>query len=212
MKLRQSSMPEESYWETFFDPSSILGRLHIGKELRDVVELGCGYGTFSLPVASAISGTLCSFDIEAAMVERTRRRAEERGIINLRCEQRDVFRDGFGVAPHSQDGCLLFNILHCENPVGVLREAGSVITEQGSVFVIHWRHDPSTPRGPSLDIRPRPEDCMRWAREAGLRLDESGIVDLPPYHYGLVLKRQAKTVSPANATASFRRSPGSKRG
>jgi SAM-dependent methyltransferase len=194
MKLRQSGMPEESYRETLFDVDAIVKRLHIGKELRDVVELGCGYGTFSLPVAAAISGTLRSFDIEAAMVERTRRRAEERGVGNLRCEQRDVFQDGFGVASDSQHGCLLFNILHCENPVRVLREAARVVTHHGSVFVIHWRFDPGTPRGPSLDIRPRPEDCLRWAGEAGLCLN-GDIVDLPPYHYGLVVRKQGKTVT-----------------
>jgi SAM-dependent methyltransferase len=192
MKLRQSGMPEEHYWETLLDLAVIIRRLHIGRDLRDVVELGCGYGTFSLPVAAAISGTLSSFDIERDMVERTRMRGEERGIGNLSCEQRDVFQDGFGVASHSQDGCLLFNILHCENPVRVLQEAARVITDLGSVFVIHWRCDPQTPRGPSLDIRPRPEDCLRWAAEAGLRVDDHGLVDLPPYHYGLVLKKHAK--------------------
>ena len=202
MKLRQSGMPEESYWETLFDPDVIVRRLHIGKELRDVVELGCGYGTFSLPVAAAISGTLRSFDIEPAMVERTRMRAEERGIGNLRCEQRDVFQDGFGVISRSQDGCLLFNILHCENPVQVLQEAYRIITDDGRVFVIHWRFDPGTPRGPSLDIRPRPEDCARWAGEAGLFLDGDGVVDLPPHHYGLVLKKRAKTISPDLPTLS----------
>ena len=211
MKIRQSGMPEESYWETLLDPGFILRSLHVGKELRDVVELGCGYGTFSLPVASAISGTLSSFDIEAAMVERTRVRAEEHGITNLRCERRDVFRDGFGVAPRSQDACLLFNILHCEDPVRVLQEAAGVITAQGSILVIHWRHDPSTPRGPSLDIRPRPDDCVRWARKAGLRPAANGVVDLPPYHYGLILKKKAKAVHRANAEASWR-SPRRKRG
>lgn len=190
MKLRQSGMPEESYWESLFDPGSILRSLHIGKELQDVVELGCGYGTFSLPVAPAISGTLSAFDMEAAMVERTRERARERGIANLRCEQRDVFQDGFDVAPQSQDACLLFNILHCENPIKVLRQAAGVITEQGTVLVIHWRHDQNTPRGPSLDIRPRPEDCLPWACKAGLRPAGNGVVDLPPYHYGLMLRKQ----------------------
>jgi SAM-dependent methyltransferase len=204
MKLRQSGMPEESYWETLFDPGSILRSLHIGKQLRNVAELGCGYGTFSLPVASAISGTLTAFDIEAAMVERTRARAKERGIANLRCEQRDVFQHGFDVDPQSQDACLLFNILHCEDPVRVLRQAAGIVAEQGTVLVIHWRHDPSTPRGPSLDIRPRPEDCARWARKAGLWPVDIGIVDLPPYHYGLILKKRKNAVRRASLEASLR--------
>ena len=188
-------MPEEAYWETLLDVNGILERLRIGNGLQDVVELGCGYGTFSLPVAASISGVLLAFDIDAAMVTRTRQRAEERGIRNLLCEQRDVFQDGFGVGAGSQDACLLFNILHCEQPVRILQEAARVITGQGSVFVIHWRHDPATPRGPSLDIRPRPEQCMQWAQSAALQPTENGAVDLPPYHYGLVLKKVPPSVS-----------------
>lgn len=191
MKLRQSGMPEESYWETLFDVDAIIHRLGIGNDLRDVVELGCGYGTFSLPVAAAISGTLRSFDIEQAMVDRTLERARERGVNNLICETRDVFQDGFGVPSQSQDGCLLFNILHGERPAQILQEAARIINDHGLVFIIHWRFDPQTPRGPSLDIRPRPGDCLKWAEDEGLSL-QGEIVGLPPYHYGLVLKKQPK--------------------
>lgn len=42
MKLRESSMPEEAYWETLFDVPQILDRLEIDSRLKDVVELGCG--------------------------------------------------------------------------------------------------------------------------------------------------------------------------
>jgi hypothetical protein len=56
----------------------------------------------------------------------------------------------------------------------------------GEVLVIHWRHG-DTPRGPSLDIRPRPEEITRWAREADL--EQAGdILELPPWHYGVRLK------------------------
>lgn len=32
---------------------------------------------------------------------------------------------------------------------------------------MHWRSDILTPRGPSLDIRPRPEQCQAWLCAAG---------------------------------------------
>ena len=47
MKLRESGMPEECYWETLFNVELILNRLEINERHRDVVELGCGYGTFT---------------------------------------------------------------------------------------------------------------------------------------------------------------------
>ena len=60
---------------------------------------GCGYGTFTLPVARRISGVLETIEIEPAMVERTRQRAHEAGLWNVECERRDVMAEGFGGAP-----------------------------------------------------------------------------------------------------------------
>src|SRR5687768_14756293 len=148
MKIRDSGMPDEEYWESMFDVPRILDWMDLG-ECHDVAELGCGYGTFSLPVAKAISGTLYTFDVDPAMLARTRERAAGLPIV---CEQRDVMQSGFGVYA---DCVLLFNILHCERPVELLRHAANALHVDGHVLVIHWRYG-ETPRGPSLDIRPKP--------------------------------------------------------
>jgi hypothetical protein len=57
------------------------------------------------------------------------------------------------------------------------------------VLVIHCRYDPMTPRGPNLEIRPRPEQIAGWARETGLLEVQGPVIDLPPWHYGLRLRR-----------------------
>jgi SAM-dependent methyltransferase len=189
MKLRESGMPDESYWETLFDVKLILDRLGIDDQIKDVVELGCGYGTFTLPVARRISGVLRTFDIDAEMVNRTVRRAAAEGVSNILSERRDVFLDGFGLAPKSQDACLLFNILHCEEPLQVLVEASRVVRPAGSIQVIHWRYDAATPRGPNMEIRPRPEQILEWGRKAGLNSDPNPILDLPAWHYGIRFRR-----------------------
>ena len=190
MKLRESGMPEEAYWETLFDVPLILDRLGINSELRDVVELGCGYGTFTLPVAQRISGLLTTFDIDPVMVERSRVRATLSGVGNVLHVVGDVFADGFGESA-SKDACLLFNILHCEQPVKLLAEAARVVRPAGYVYVIHWRYDPATPRGPSMEIRPRPEQILNWANEAGLLAFLEVVLDLPPWHYGIRFQRVA---------------------
>jgi len=177
MKIRDSGMPDETYWESLFDVPLILSRLGIDR-FHDVAELGCGYGTFTIPIAEAIGGTLYTFDVEPEMIARTKERA---GGLRIVYEHRDVMETGFGV---QVDAALLFNILHTEQPVRLLQHAAAAAP---NVLAIHWRHG-ETPRGPSLDIRPRPEQIIEWAAEADLE-PLGAVIDLPPWHYGVRLVR-----------------------
>lgn len=90
MKVRDSGMPDEALWDPLFDVDLILQRLGIDASLIDVAELGCGYGTFTLPVAERISGTLHSYDIEEAMVARTKQQVARAGRADVVVECRDV--------------------------------------------------------------------------------------------------------------------------
>lgn len=181
-------MPPQNYWETLLDVPYILDAFGFGATTGDVVELGGGYGTFTLPLAQCIRGTVHTIDIDAAMVAITTDRASEAGLANVKAETRDVLAGGFGPPAGSCDAALLFNILHAEEPVALLRAAREVVRPGGLVAVIHWRSDVVTPRGPSLDIRPRPEQITTWAVEAGLKPESEAFL-LPPWHFGLKLRR-----------------------
>jgi SAM-dependent methyltransferase len=196
MKLRDSGMPDEAYWETLFDVSAIMNRLNIDHRTGDAVELGCGYGTFSLPVAGRISGILRTFDIDPEMIARTRQRAVSAGITNIVAALRDVFAEGFGVPDASQDACLLFNILHCEKPQRLLSEAARVLKNGGKLLVIHWCPDPVTPRGPALEIRPTPQQILEWVLATGSFGSRETTLDLPPWHYGLRFIRNPEGAVP----------------
>lgn len=187
MKVRDSGMPNEELWEQLFDVGLILARLGIDASLADVTELGCGHGTFTIPVARRICGTLHTYDIDEAMVARTRERAADAGLANVEVGHRNVLLHGFRESPGSQDACLLFNILHHEEPVALFTAAAGIVRTGGLVFAIHWRHDAATPRGPDLSIRPRPEEILAWAAEVSRFGVMSEVLDLPPWHFGLVL-------------------------
>jgi SAM-dependent methyltransferase len=192
MKLRDSGMPSQDYWETLLDVPLILDRFGIGQALRDVAELGCGYGTFTLPVAKRVVGIVHAFDIDPQMTELTGRRAAEAGLSNVNTVMRDVLEQGFGLQEASVDAVLLFNILHCERPADILREAARVARAGGIVAVVHWRTDIATPRGPSAEIRPDAARIATWAGETN-ELDVDGAsFDLPPWHYGLKLLRRQR--------------------
>ncbi len=145
----------------------------------------CGYGTFTVPVAQRIQGVLYALDLEPDMLAATRQMASTQGIDNVTLRQRDFVVEGSGLPDASVDYAMLFNILHAEDPLGLLREAYRVLRVGGRLGVIHWCYDESTPRGPSLDIRPRPADCAAWIEQAGFLVTRSN-VDLPPYHYGFL--------------------------
>ena len=189
MKTRESGMPEEEMWREFFDPEATLRLLKLTSLCRDVVDFGCGYGTFTIPAARIVRGTVHSLDVEPDMVSATQAKADAVGLLNVRTYLRDFVAEGSGLPLSSMDYAMLFNILHAEQPERLLREAHRILVPGGLLGIIHWNYDPSTPRGPSMEIRPRPEQCLDWAVQEGFRLLPPGIVNLPPYHYGMTLER-----------------------
>ncbi len=184
-------MPEEAYWEGFFDAAAVLQALLPGESLAgDAVEFGCGYGTFTLAEAARSRGMVSTFDIDPAMVARTCQRAEDAGLDNVRASVRDFIAEGTGLSAASQSRALIFNLLHIEVPLALLDEALRVLEVDGRLLVIHWRSDIPTPRGPSLEIRPTAAQCTQWITQAGFRAVR--VVDLSqasPYHFGLIAER-----------------------
>jgi SAM-dependent methyltransferase len=188
MKIRDSGMPDSHTWESFFEPSSVLRRLAFSCSIEDVAELGCGYGTFSIPAAQLTSGSVHAFDIDREMIAATNTKARSLGLSNLMAVERDFVAEGTGLAEGSTGYAMLFNVLHAEDAASLLREAFRILRPHGVLGIIHWIHDGGTPRGPALTIRPRPEQCSTWAEQVGFVLEGSPI-SLPPYHYGLVLRK-----------------------
>jgi SAM-dependent methyltransferase len=184
MKTRESGMPEESMWEGFFTPDLTLKNLGLSPQAGDVADFGCGYGTFSVAAARITTGVVHAIDIDPAMVEATRAKAAAASLGNVKVELRDFVAEGAGLPAASVGYAMLFNILHAEAPGVLLREAWRVLRPGGGLGLMHWRYDPSTPRGPSMAIRPRLEQLITWAEAAGFRLSGEGVIDLPPYHYG----------------------------
>lgn len=189
MKGRESGMPAEESWDTFFDASCIVRKLGCAESRLGLVEFGCGYGQFTLPAARITQGRVFALDIDPKMVARTERKVRDAGLANVSVELRDFIEDGSGRPDSSADYAMLFNILHIEDPVGLLAEARRILAPGGKVGIIHWRTDIATPRGPSLAIRPGPEQCRGWGEAAGLAFVRCEGLSCCSYHYGMVLER-----------------------
>lgn len=184
-------MPEEAYWATFFEPEAALDQLLVLDDpTGNIVEFGCGFGTFTLPAARRTAGIVTALDIEPEMIEAVRQKTGAEVCHNIQLALRDFVADGTGLKSTTQAHAMIFNLLHLENPVALLREAHRVLGPAGTLSVIHWRSDIPTPRGPSLAIRPTPEQCRNWMQEAGFATIQT--VDLQaccPYHFGLIGRR-----------------------
>ena len=183
-KYRESGMPQEHHWKKFFKPQKILETL--GVKEGHIVDVGSGYGTFTIPAARRTRDTVFAIEIDPEMIERLKAQARQKNLENIKTLKRDVSRNGTGLKDNSVQHVLLFNILHGENPVGLLTEASRILNPNGTIAVIHWNYDPATPRGPPMQIRPKPEQIIQWAKKAGLTLHKK--YGLPPHHYGLVFK------------------------
>jgi len=188
MKGRESGMPPKDVWEGFFNPAEVLHMLELDGTIEGAVEFGCGYGTFTIPAARIVNGTVHAIDIDADMIEVTTAQAERLGLRNINAVLRDFLAEGTGLKDASVDYAMLFNILHVEHVEKMLEEARRVLKGGGRLGIIHWNYDSSTPRGPSMAIRPKPEQCIEWASAAGF--SQPRIFDLRPFHYGIVMDKR----------------------
>jgi hypothetical protein len=83
---------------------------------------------------------------------------------------------------------MLFNILHHDSPLEFIIEAYRILKPNGKIGIIHWRSDISTPRGPDLNIRPKPEQITSWFDQQKFRIDKQPCI-IEPYHFGLIISK-----------------------
>ncbi len=180
-------MPPEAYWSTFFDPEGVLEVLWPHSEREGpLVEFGSGFGTFTLPAARRTRHEVTALDIEPDLVALVRERALAEELIHLHVELRDFVAHGTGLPSGSQAHAMIYNLLHIEAPLELLREAHRVLRPGGTLSVMHWRSDIDTPRGPPLEIRPHRSQCARWMAQAGfVSVTPVDVQAQAPFHFGL---------------------------
>lgn len=188
MKVRESGMPDEKTWNNFFDIDLILNEMGINSEIENLVEIGCGYGTFTIPSAKQIKGKYYAFDIENEMLYIVEQKLKKDKISNVVLEQRDILAKTTGLNDNSVDYVMLFNILHHDSPIDLLNEAYRILKPKGKIGIIHWRSDISTPRGPDLSIRPTANQIMQIIDKSKFTLVKNPTI-IKPYHYGLIISK-----------------------
>ncbi len=187
MKSRESGMPEQKMWNNLFNIEMILNKMEINNSVKSLVDFGCGYGTFAIPASELINGNVYALDIETELIEKLSGIAQQ-NFPNLVPINLDFIQNEIKIENDLVNYVMLFNILHAEESEILLKKAFKLLENGGKLGVIHWIFDEKTPRGPSMKIRPKPEELKNKIEKVGFKILKYNIT-LPPYHFGILAEK-----------------------
>jgi ubiquinone/menaquinone biosynthesis C-methylase UbiE len=187
-------MPDPGWWEALWpDPARVLSDVGIRPGM-DVVDLCCGDGWFTLPLARLVR-TISAIDIDGALLQAAKLRMAERGgATNCTFVEADAYDIG-KVTPGPVDHVFLANAFHGVPDKPRLAKAVRDVLKPGGVFsIVSWHARPreetpvlGQPRGPATELRMTPEQTIA-AVEPG-RLRHVRTVEVSPHHYGAVFEK-----------------------
>jgi SAM-dependent methyltransferase len=186
-----TEMPTEGWWDTLWpDPARVLTSLGL-KPGMGVVDLCCGDGWFTLPMAQ-IASHVVAIDIGQKLLDMARARMAT--VTNCEFVEADAF-DIAKVVKRPAEFVFLANVFHGVPDRPRLAAAVKDVLQPDGLFVIvnwHSRSREETPvlgqpRGPKTELRIGPETTKADVEAGGLKL--ASVVELPPYHYGAVFQK-----------------------
>ncbi|MCI5108404.1 MAG: class I SAM-dependent methyltransferase [Candidatus Pacebacteria bacterium] len=171
----------------FSNPKRIIDSLSIIPGMK-IADIGSGSGEYSLPLAEATgsSGKVYAIDIQKDLLERLKKAADERGIMNIDILWGDVDEDGgTGLKDNSVDMSIAPNILfQVEKPESLAKEIGRITKPNGKVVLIDW----SDSFG---GLGPRKESI--FSKEKALTVfsgfEKVSEIEAGDHHWGIILKK-----------------------
>ena len=193
MRVRESGMPEQSYWESLIDACGLLEEMEIGPKVS-VFEFGFGYGSF-LKCFNGKHARVAGIDIDQTMVDATRTRLMQSGIESeVRCC--DFFDDDLRESFGTFDVCLMMNILHQAEPEELVSLARRMLLPNGRIGMCHWRDDIETPRGPPQEMRIGLAEAEALFESCGLDVVKAANSTRSSYHYFVVATQAGRSIRP----------------
>ena len=188
-----TTMPNPDWWQALWpDPSKII--VEMGVEPGVVaIDLCCGDGLFTVPLAR-VAKRVYAIDIDPVMLNRARSRVAEARGDNCKFAVADAMAVD-AIVPEPVDYVFLANTFHgVPDQPGLARAVAAVLKPKGLLGIINWRRRPreetvvlGQSRGPKTEMRIEANDVAAIVQPAGLLLNR--IVELPPYHYGVVFQK-----------------------
>jgi ubiquinone/menaquinone biosynthesis C-methylase UbiE len=186
-------MPDRDWWSALWsDPEGTLRSLGINPEMT-VLDLCCGDGWFTAPLAKLTGGRCYALDLDPEMLAKARAEVARAGAQVKQWLEGDA-RDLPKLMPENVDFVLIANTFHgVPDKTGLARAIAGILNPQGRFAVVNWHARPreetsvrGRPRGPKTEMRMTPEQTQAVVEPAGFQLEK--VVELPPYHYGAVFR------------------------
>lgn len=189
-----TEMPRSGWWEALWpDPAGVLAAVGLKPGL-DVIDLCSGDGWFTLPIAK-IANHVIAVDLDPALLEVAKNTLAAEGLTNCNF----VVGDAYEIAkliPEPKNFIYMANAFHgVPDQPRLARAVYESLTPGGVFAIVNWHQRPreetiisGEPRGPRSELRLSPEQTVDAVTSSGLTLVD--IVEIPPYHYGALFKRQ----------------------
>jgi SAM-dependent methyltransferase len=190
-----TAMPDAAWWRALWpQPEKVLADIGI-KPGMHVVDLCCGDGLFTAPLAKMVSRVV-AIDLDPEMVNRARAEVAAAGATNCAFIVGDAY-DVAELIKEPVDLVLIANTFHGVPDKECLAHAvAAVLKPGGHLSVVNWHRRPreetvvlGQARGPKTEMRMEPDEVACTVKPARLRL--LCAVELPPYHYGAIFEKPA---------------------
>lgn len=187
-------MPDRDWWSALWpDPQGLLQQIGIRRGMS-VLDLCCGDGYFTGPLAALVDGRLAALDLDPAMIELAKAEVERSGASVRQWICADATS---ALAKHLDepvDFVLIANTFHgAPDQIGLACSVREVLKPDGLFCIVNWHPAPreetvvlGKPRGPRTEMRMSPEAVRTVVETAGFFMQR--VVDLPPYHYAAVFE------------------------
>jgi SAM-dependent methyltransferase len=188
-----TSMPDREWWAALWpDPTRVLRQIGVEPDMV-VLDLCCGDGYFTGPLAQLVRGGVYAIDLDARLIEQAKAEVARYGALVREWICADARRVN-ELLDDPVDYVLLANTFHGVPDQPALARAARGVIKPGGLFgVVNWHRRPreqtlvlGQPRGPASEMRMAPEQVSAVVEPGGFKTIR--IVDLPPYHYAIVFE------------------------
>jgi ubiquinone/menaquinone biosynthesis C-methylase UbiE len=187
-----AEMPTAGWWEALWrDPAGVLAAVGLRSGM-DVIDLCSGDGWFTLQIAK-IARHVSAIDIDPTLLEVARHRLVESRVTNCEFIAGDAYDIAKLVGP--ADFVFMANAFHgVPDRARLAKAVGAVLKPGGQIAIVNWHKRPreetpilGEPRGPKTELRMAPEETIKSVEVGDLKFIK--VVEIPPYHYGVVFER-----------------------